>query len=220
MTTARAIIRDCLTFGLNKLSPGEAEDADTFNTCLNALNNLADEINGGKSFLFRELFTASSAISTANPALGTAWTGLVAGDEILGATVLDSGTNTVMDPMTMAQYEAIAVRTQTGVPRYYAHDGQVTVYLYPVPTSSVVTLRTKQIVADFADLDTDYTLPKGYRSALAAMLAKKLAPVMIGDISRAVVEGDRAARMRLASQNVNPAMLGGGRTRNNILTGW
>lgn len=219
MTTARDIIRDCLTFGLNRLSPGEAEDADTFNTCLSALNSLADEMNGGKSFLFREILTASSAISTANPALGTAWTGLVAGAEILGASVATSSTDVPLWPMTMAQYQAIPVKTQTGVPTYYTHDGQATVYLYPVPTSSVVTLRTKQVVSDFADLSTDYTMPKGYRSALAAMLAKMIAPALVGQLSREVVAADRAARARLAGQAMNPAVLGVHGLGYNILTG-
>jgi hypothetical protein len=59
VTTARVIIRNALTFGLNRLSPGEQEDADLFGRCLDALGSIVDEINGGKGMLWREVLTAS-----------------------------------------------------------------------------------------------------------------------------------------------------------------
>ena len=87
MTTARNIIRGALTFYLNRLSPGEADDADTFNVCLDALNDVADEWNGTKSFLFRELLSPSlTGITGPSATLGTDWPGLVSGDRIEGAT--------------------------------------------------------------------------------------------------------------------------------------
>ena len=82
MTTARQIISDALTFGLNRLSPGETLDSDLAGVCLSALNSVADEVNGSKSFLFREILTVSGTISVVSAALGTDWTGIVAGDDI------------------------------------------------------------------------------------------------------------------------------------------
>ena len=63
MPNARSIINGALTFGLNRLSPGETLNPDDAAVCLNALNHIADELNGSKAFLFREILTQSSAIT-------------------------------------------------------------------------------------------------------------------------------------------------------------
>lgn len=211
MTTARSIIEGALTFGLNKLYPGEVLDADLGARCLEALNMLADEMNGGKSFLFREILTASSAITGTFGTIGTDWAGLVAGDEILGATVQYNPTLDIpLKHMTMGQYANVALKTMsTGFPVYYAPDGQAKVFLYGVANANIITLRTKQVVSDFADLDTDYTMPKGYKSALSDMLAEKIAPTAVGGISASVAAAARKARNQLYAQAVNPAILGG-----------
>lgn len=209
MTTARQIITDALTFGLNRLSPGETLDSDLADVCLSGLNSVADELNGSKSFLFREILTVSGTISSTTALLGTDWTGIVAGDKILGMTVRQgTDIDTPVDPINMGQYQDIPVKTTTGTPAVFAHDGQATVYFYPVPTGHVFTIRTAQVVSDFADLDTDYTMPKGYRSGLAAMLADKLAP-SLGAVSPMVIAMAKAARLRLGAQAINPAILGG-----------
>jgi len=204
MTTARSIIRDSLTFGLNKLSPGEAEGADTFNTCLDALNNIADELNGQKAFLFREILTAGT-VTGASGTLGSTWA-LSPGVQILGSTYANSA-DFVISEMTMAQYQTIPVKTTSGDPYWFAHDGLATVYFYPVPTSRVVTLRTKAAVTTFADLDTDYSMPAGYRSALADKLTKKLAPTLLGGVPASAVMDAKNADARLHAQAYVPAIV-------------
>lgn len=221
MTTARSIITGALTFGLNRLSPGEALDADLGAVCLDALNHIADELNGSKSFLFREVLTQSSAITGASAALGAAWLTLAPGDEIAGATLQSSpGAADPLDSLTMAQYAGIPDKSTAGSPRYYAHDGLATVYLYPAASGQTVTLRTRQVVADFADLDTDYSMPKGYKSALSALLAEKMAPTMLGGVSGPVATSAQKARAQLSQQAINPAIIGGQRAMGNILTGF
>jgi hypothetical protein len=211
LTTARSIISGALAHGLNRLSPGEAIDADLGASCLEALNFIADEWNGGKSFLFREVLTTSSAISSATGTLGTTWAGLVSGDDILGATVAYSATLDVpMRQITMGEYANIAIKALSTYPAYFAHDGAATVYLYPVPTGQTITLRTKQVVSDFADLDTDYVMPKGYKSALSAVLAEKMAPALLGAIPASVARDAAAARRRIVGQNIVPAVINGG----------
>jgi hypothetical protein len=219
MTTARQIIEGALGFGLNRLSPGETLDADTAATCLVALNNIADAMNGGGSFLFREILTTSSAISTATGTIGSTWAGLSPGVEILGATYNDGSQDDEMHAMTMAQYAAIADKTIASEPSNYAHDGYATVYFYPVPTGQTVTVRTKQVVSDFADLDTDYGMPKGYKSHLADMLAERMAPSLIGSIPAPVARAAAMARSALQAQASNPAILRGTSQRPNILLG-
>ena len=221
MTTARSIVTGALTFGLNRLSPGETLDPDTAAVCLDALNHIADELNGQKAFLFREVLTTSSAITGTSAALGVAWPTLAPGDQIEGATVqYTGGMDVPLDPLTMGQYAVISIKTTASLPRYFAHDGLATVYFYPAATGQTVTLRTRQVVSDFADLDTDYSMPKGYKAALSALLAEKMAPTMLGGVSPAVAQAAQKARNQLAQQSVNPAIVGGDKTRGNILTGF
>lgn len=221
MTTARSIIGAALTFGLNRLSPGETLDADTASVALDALNHIADEMNGGRSFLFREILTASaSGISGPSGTLGSTWTALSPGDEVLGATYSDGSADIPILPWTMAQYQTAPLKSTTGAPQYYCPDGLATVYFWPACGGQFVTLRTRAAVADFADLDTDYSMPKGYKSALSALLAEKLAPTMIGGVTPAIRASAQGARQRLASQAVNPAILVGNELIGNILTGW
>lgn len=207
--TARDVIQDALSFHLNRLSPGEPTDADTLAVCLRALDNIADEWNGRKAFLFREVLTASAApITGATGTLGTTWVGLASGDEILGATVAYSATLDVpLHPITMAQYQSIAIKSVSSLPENYAHDGATTVYFYPSVDTRTVTLRTKQAMATFADMDTQYTMPAGYRAALAACLSELMAPTMNPQLVATCTRAAGAARKRLALQNINPAVI-------------
>ena len=67
MPTARAIIRNALTFGLNRLSPGEQEDADLFGRCLDALGSIVDEITGTEVTRLGKRHAAESVIRATNP---------------------------------------------------------------------------------------------------------------------------------------------------------
>ena len=219
MTNARSIITGALTFRLNRLSPGETMDADLAALCLDGLNHIVDEIDGAKGSLFREILTAGTVTSSTGT-LGTTWATLSPGDQILGATYNDGSNDIVLDPLTMEQYHALPVKTQAGDPLYFAHDGAATIYFYPVPTSRSVTLRTRETVADFADLDTDYVMPKGYESFFSALLAELMAPVLTGGIKAPLVRAASAARRRMVTQNLNPAIVNGTGREWNIYRGW
>lgn len=216
MTTARRIITDALRFGLNRLSPGEAVNADDASVCLDALNNIVDAIDGAKGWLFREVLTAGTV--SGSGALGTTWPTLTPGDQILGASYND-GQDIPIWPVTMEQYQSIAVKSTGGSPMYFAHDGAATVYFWPVPNNASITLRTKQAIGGFADLDTVYVMPAGYSSALSSLLAEKLAPVM-GGLTAAIAREASMARGRLTAQSINPAILNGNKPSGNILSGW
>lgn len=210
MTKARVIIRNALSFHLNRLSPGEQEDADLFGRCLDALNEIADEINGGKSLLWREVLTPSIPLTGNAGTLGTTWPGLSSGDEILGATVAVTGTDQPMDPITLAQYQAIAIKAVPAIPQQYAQDGASAVYVYPAAVGHVITLRTRQPMTEFADLDSDYDMPKGYRAHLSALLAEKMAPTLVGGISPDIAKAARRARQRMAAQSISPEIISAG----------
>lgn len=222
MTTARQIIEDTLSVHLNRLSPGESADADTLAVCLRALNNVTDEWNGTKSFLFRTQLTASVApVSTVTGTLGTTWTGIAPGDRILGATYATGGSDYPLSQLTMAQYhEQVVMKTESSEPEFFAHDGLATVYFYPVPNSKTITLRTHTAVAEFTEVDTDYSMPAGYRAALSACLAEALAMVMLGSIPQSVAMKAQAARSHIAAQTMDPAIIGLPPRRGNIITGY
>ena len=210
MTTAREIIGGALTNGLNRLSPGETLDADLADTCLASLNLIIDECNGRSLLLFREIFTQSSAITTATGKIGITWAGINPGDNILGATVSYSPTLEVpLDQVTMGQYANISIKALSTYPSCYAYDGFDTVYIYPVPAGHKITLRTKENVAEFADLDTDYQMPSGYKSFFASVLAEKMALVLLGAIPASVARDAIAARRRIAGQNMEPEIIHG-----------
>jgi len=222
MTTARDILEDALTFSLNRLSPGESADADTLAVGLRALNHIADEWNGIKSFLFQAILSQSvTAVSTATGTLGTTWTAVAPGDEILGATYVLDGLDFPLSRLTMQQYQdRVANKAEVNEPEFWAHDGLATVYFYPVPNSKFITLRTKAAVATFADVDTDYAMPAGYKSALAACVAEALAFTMLGGIPQHLSIKASSARNRIAAQASDPAIIGGPPRRNSIIQGY
>lgn len=220
MTTARQIITDTLTYGLNRLSPGEPIDADLMASCLQALNNVCDGLNGGRSFLFREVLTVSSPITGTSALLSVAWAGIAPGTAIEGATVqYSAGQDVPLWPLTMAQYANIAIKDTAVLPMYYAPDGLDTVYFWPACAGQTVTLRTKATFAEFVDLETDYSMPQGYRSGLAGLLGEKLAYPLLGRVPDPVARAAQMARQQLGGQSCNPAIIQLGPVQGNILDG-
>ena len=217
MTTARQIISGTLRFHLNRLSPGETLDADLADVCLEALNSIADEMNGDETMLWRQVLTAGTVSGTTGT-LGSTWATLSPGDQILGASYSDGGQDIPLCELTLAQYQALPVKTTGGQPQYWSHDGQATVYFYPAPTGVSVTLRTGSPVSDFADLDTDYVMPRGRMAAFQALLAERLAPSMIGDVTPAIARASKKARLTLKA-GAKPAIISS-RREGNILTGF
>lgn len=220
MPTARGIIEDALTFGLNRLSPGEAMDADLAAMALRGLNSVLDEVNGGLLTLWREILVTGTV--TTSPATFTAvWPTMRTGDPVLGATYSTGGMDVRLSQITIQQYhETIAVKTTAGPPMVYAYDGAESIYFYPVPVGYSVTLRTQEMRPDFADLDTDYVMPDGWRSGLAALLAEKIAPPLLGGVPADVTRKASAAKTRLSEQSLRPGMINGGPGTGNILTNW
>lgn len=222
MAKARTIIRNALTFGLNRLSPGEQEDADLFARCLDALGSILDEINGSEGMLWREEFTTSSAITGMTANLGVEWPGLTPGNQVLGASVKYSpgGQDIPLNNITMDQYADIPVKSTASIPRDYAFDGGTTLYFYPACAGQTVTLRTLQQVTGLTDLDTDYVLVSGFQSALEALLAEKMAPTLNPAMLPKAEREAAKARLRIARNVVQPDILSGSSRSANILTGW
>lgn len=221
MTTARQIITAALSLRLNRLSPGETLDPDVGALCLSALNDISDEWSGSSTLLWREILSPA-VVSTVSATLGTSWMDIEPGQDILGATFNAGAGDIPMDSLTMQQYhENIRIKSlQGGLPRYWAYDGLATIYFYPIPTGQTITLRVHASAPNFADLDTDYVLPQGYKSAFADVLAERVARPLIGQVPPDVTAAARAAKQRIGSQVMEPAIIGGNSPAGNILGGW
>jgi len=222
MATARQIITTALSLHLNRLSPGEAIDPDLSTMCLDALNDIADEWSGSGTFLWKESLVASAALTGITGTLGTDWAAIEPGQELLGATYNAGSGDFPIDPLTMQQYhEQVRIKSLSGgLPRYWAYDGASTVYFYPALTGVPITLRVKQSMSDFADLDTNYVMPNGFKSGLSAVLAERVALPVVGSVPPDVRRAASAARETLAAQVAEPAIIGAGTVSGNILTGW
>ncbi len=223
MTTARTIITSALTVHLNRLSPGETLEADLSAPCLVGLNEIVDEISGAGSMLWRETLESSVApITGITATLGVNWTNVLPGDDILGMTYNPGGYDFPVAGITMQQYQdEIAIKTLSGgFPQFWAFDGQATVYLYPGATGQTITLRAKRSITEFADLDTDYFMPQGWRGAMSAMLAERMATSVLGGIPPAVIRAAAMAKRALVARVTQPAIIGGNASRGNIFSGW
>jgi hypothetical protein len=185
----------------NRLSPGETLSADDAVAAFDVLNEFVDELSAQPAFCF--LSTLTSAPQSGNITLGSgAWAAVAPGDDIASATA----DNLAMSLITMQQFNELYQPTVTGRPTIWAQDGLGTVYLWPVPTGHTIKLMTRNPVAQFADLTTSYTVPDGWKAALSAGLAVRIAPVITG---RVTPELERRARDALSAVcHYEPAIYG------------
>lgn len=219
MATGRNIVTLALE-SMNRLSPGEALDADLAAACLRRLNSIADDWNAGRDMMFQDQMV-SATVSGSTITLGTgSFAAITPGDEIIAI----QADNVPMSPMTVQQYNAIPVKTTTGRPDLWLHDGLQTVYLYPVAVSNVLSVVARKPFASFADLDTVYTMPSGYEGAFAASLAVAMAPALLGKVPPGLDAAKKAALFNIAGQAVRPAIVNPNPMRRriggNIYTGW
>lgn len=170
----------------NRLSPGETLGADDVALGMRRLNLLVDELSGQNLYLFKSTLTSNPQSGHITLGAG-AWASVPAGEEIVSATA----DNMMMKPITMKQFNELYQPTSTGRPTVWAQDGLGTVYLWPVPTGHTIKIQTRGTVAEFVDETTDYTAPAGYKSALGAALAVRIAPNVLGAVPAALEKAER-----------------------------
>lgn len=176
MVQALAVIQDAYE-RLNRLSPGETLDADTSALGLRRLNLLVDELSAIQQFLFQDVILSAPQTGNITLAAGV-WAAIASGNDVISAA--SNGLPLVQ--ITMQQYNAIFNQAQTGSPTVYAADGLAAIYLWPVPTGQTLRLQYRVGAGVFADYTTDYSMPAGYRAALGAALAVRLAPSVLGKV--------------------------------------
>lgn len=172
----------------NRLSPGETLGADEAAFGFRRLNELVDELSAQDSFLYQSIFTTAT-VTGASITLGTgSWAQISPGSQIISGEAAAFP----MAPITMEQYGQIYDNTLAGLPRVYAPDGLATVFLYPVPTAVVVKFQIRIGVSSFADQNTTvYSVPAGWKAALSAALAVRIAPNIIGAVTPALERAEK-----------------------------
>lgn len=191
MSTARNIITLALE-SMNRLSPGEALDADLSAACLRRLNSIVDDLSAGRDLPQDQI--VSGTVTGTFLTLGTgSFAAIGVGDEILNMTA-DSYP---MAPMTIQQYANIYDKTSAGIPQLWVSDGLSTVFLWPAASAHTIAITTRVAFTAFADLDTVYSMPSGYEGYFAASVAVAMAPALLGR-----VPPDLAARERKAAHNI------------------
>lgn len=218
MTTARLIITLALE-GMNKLSPGEAIDADLGAACLRRLNAIADDWSAGRAMMPQDVIVSGAVTGTSITLGAGLFIDIAPGDEIMAA----QADNWSMAPITMAQYSSTLNRTSTGRPQCFAPDGLSTVYLYPASAGNIISLLVRKNFTQFADFDTDYLMPAGYQGAFAASLAVAMAPALLGGVPPALYAAEKRARYAVERSTVRPAIISSSPMRagrGNILNGF
>ncbi|OEZ46706.1 hypothetical protein JAB1_46440 [Janthinobacterium sp. MP5059B] len=219
MVTARTIISLALE-AMNRLAPGEVVDADLAAACLRRLNTIADDWSVGTTMPPQDQIVSGMV---AGPALTLGigdFAAIAPGDQVEQLQADDFP----MTPITMAQYNNIQLKTTGGRPEVWARDGLSTIFLYPASSGSIINVLSRKAFSQFADIDTDYLMPAGYKGAFSASLAVAMAPTLIGKVTADLVLAEQRALFRIKNGNIRPAVLSANpmapNCAGNILQGW
>ncbi|MFC0302779.1 hypothetical protein [Rhizorhabdus histidinilytica] len=184
MTTAGDLINGALRL-LGVLAEGEVPSADTSQDCLSAFDQMVDSWNTERLSVYSTIdqtFTwpAGERIRTLGPSgnfVGIRPIQLMESTYFIGPSNLSFGVQFVNED----QYNGIALKTVTSTyPNVIWVNNtfpDVTMHVYPVPTSSLLWhFISVQTLDQPAALSTDVTLPPGYLRAFRYNLACELAP--------------------------------------------
>lgn len=183
MTTALQIIEAAMG-KINVLAVGETVSAEDADLCLDRLNTLRDSLLLEPTFQYKNTETSFTLpAATTSRTIGASQQINVARPvkiEIGSFTRIDS-IDYPLEPVSQAEYNDISQKSLAGyAPEVCFFDGGSptgNVYFWPPTTASVeVHLVTMTAVTPFADLDTDYDLPPGYRRYFEYGLAVEIAP--------------------------------------------
>lgn len=230
MTTARQLLTGALK-SIGVLDPVEAISPEDAADGLDVLNDIIDAWNNDRLYIF----TTSEVVASFAGISATIGPGMQVNTPrpigIESAFFRRGGIDYPLEIIQKPRYDSITLKmTATNFPELLYYDGGMpsgNLFLYPV--ASGVTeyhITILQQLTAFADLDTDYALPQGYRRALRYTVAEEMAPLHGREPSPTVVRvaaGSRRAIRR--AQEAAPLMIldgagpSGPSARFNILSG-
>lgn len=203
--TARSTIQGALKLA-GILSPFETMSSTSADDGLVILNNLVDGWNLERLYIY----TISDVVATfagASATIGPAMTiNTVRPIRIESGFYRRSGIDYPLRIIDVDAYNAIGLKTVSGdYPEvlYYTGDSPTgMVYVWPVPSANEYHLQVMSQLTEFADLDTSYSLPQGYRKALMYSLAEELAGMYDMELSPIQAKIAVGARRSLKRANV------------------
>lgn len=178
MTTARELITDALG-DIGVLDPNETLSGEQANHGLRTLNRIIDRWNAQSL----HVWTVVDVVGNFAGASATIGPGLTFNTPHPlrlepGCYYVKSGMSYPLPIWSREDYNAVILKSTAGdYPQGVYYDKQIPghVYVWPVPSvSTEYHLQATVQMAEFADLDTDYTFPAGYKDALFYTLVERL----------------------------------------------
>lgn len=210
-TTARKEIEGALKL-IGVLDPAETMSPEDAADGLIVINDILDGWNGDRLMLYSTT-TVVAIWSGATATIGVGGTVNTARPMEIEDAFFRIGTlDYHLKPCTLEQYNAIQIKTiSTPYPEWLYYDGNFplgNLFVWPVPSASTeYHISLRQQLTEFADLDTQYSLPQGYRKALKYTLAEEMAPLHSREPSPTVVRIAANARRRLRTSNEDVPLL-------------
>lgn len=171
---------------------GETINGDEMTDCLAALNEMLDSWQTERRFVYTvQELTHTLTAGTSSMTIGPSQTLNVVDRPVMlddWSYVVDS-TNNPATPVSYRvrkingeQFSSISVKALTSTyPNYLYYDGNYpngVIQFWPVPTlTTTLHLRLQKLLAQFADLSTDYDFPPGYQRAITYSLMEELSSV-------------------------------------------
>lgn len=212
MTALDLIKRSMRLLGVYAI--GEEPSSEEAQTGLTALNSLLDSLaNSGQLVYAKSLdsinLAAGTAAYTVGPSGGTVTTRPV---EVLDESyVLSNGVSYPLSEITLQQYNDVALKTITGIPRYFwvqPDMPNMTVTLLPVPDQAMtLKLWSNKVITGTLSLATAISLPPGYERMLAYLLAEEIAPEFQAPVPQAVAMIASQSRRMLKRTNLEVPQL-------------
>lgn len=225
MTTARELIEDALG-DIGVLDPVETMTAEQAQHGIRTLNRIVDRMNAQRLHVYavRDVSaTFSGATATVGPGL-TVDTSHPLRFET-GNYYVRSGMSFPLPLWSREDYNAVVLKTQAGeYPHGVYYDRQIpgNVFLWPVPSAPLeYHFQVVAKLSEFADLDTDYSFPDGYRDLFFYSLCERLPRAYNLPVDPGAAAEAAKARAAVRKNNTNVPVLDAaklGPARLNILT--
>lgn len=204
--TARAVIQGALKL-LTVLDPLETVEPQDAEDGLEVLNDMIDQWALAELNLFASTNITGSFAGVSATVGPSGVINATRPQQINHAFYTSGGQDLELDVMrNRASYDRINEKLLAGVPErvFYEPTSPLgTLYVWPVPPGvTSYTLNVDLLFTQFADLDTQYQLPPGYRTALKTLLCEPLAPVYSKPINPDLKHMITMSRRMLKRSNV------------------
>jgi hypothetical protein len=196
-TTARDVLRAVYGFHLNVLAVHQALSADLAQRGLEALNMVVDEVCGYGGPDTETSFT-SMPLAGSEFAAADAWPGMRhdAAGKVLFVHKMDGVDRQELRLMPYDQFHRVQPDNDPMAVCFPFNSGKA---LFSRPlTGEAVTVGVEQPFVGFADLQTGYKLPSGYKAALAVLTAHMVSESTVGGISASLNQAAGRARTLFA----------------------